>query len=61
MSEEWTILSQLCGPVYFQKQGVWLVDIILCFIKFLQLNANRVDPAQTPCSVAFDLGLHITV
>ena len=32
--------------------------LLLDFIEFYVLNANSVDPDQTPRSVASDLGLH---
>ena len=40
-------------------RGVWIVSFICpCFIEIPVLNANSVDPDQTPRSVASDLGLH---
>ena len=36
--------------------GVWL--LLLCFIAIPVVNANSVDPGQTPRSAASDLGLH---
>ena len=33
-------------------------DIVLCFINILVLNANSVDPDQTPHSAVSDLGQH---
>ena len=39
-------------------RGVWLVFIISCFVEISELNANSVDPDQTPRSAASDLGLH---
>ena len=38
--------------------GVWLVLLLPCFVIILELNANRVDPDQTPHVAASDLGLH---
>ena len=35
-----------------------LLLLLLCFIEILVINANSVDPDQTPRSVASDLGLH---
>ena len=32
--------------------------ILSCFIEISELNANSVDPDQTPHSAASDLGLH---
>ena len=61
------LLTQLCrvdsstsliGQVHFQKQGVWLVFIISIFIEISVLNANNVDPDQTPCYTVSDLGLY---
>ena len=39
-------------------RSVWLAFIITMFVEISELNANSVDPDQTPRSVAFDLGLH---
>ena len=38
--------------------SVWLVVLLLCFIEMPVINANSVDPDQTPRSAASDLGLH---
>ena len=38
-------------------RGVWLV-FYYCIIEIPELNANSIDPDQTPRSVASDLGLH---
>ena len=39
--------------------GVWLVFIISCFVEIFEINANSVDPDQTPLrSAASDLGQH---
>ena len=39
-------------------RGVWLVFLLLsCFVEISELNANSVDPDQTPRPVASDLGL----
>ena len=38
--------------------GVWLLLLLSCFIGISELNANSVDPDQTPRSAASDLGLH---
>ena len=39
-------------------RGVWLVLIITMFFEMSVVNANSVDPDQTPHSAASDLGLH---
>ena len=39
-------------------RGVWSVFITPCFIKMPVINANSVDPDQTPRSTTSDLGLH---
>ena len=39
-------------------KGVWLVFIISCSVEIFELNPNRVDPDQTPCSAVSDLGPH---
>ena len=39
-------------------RGVWSVLIITMFIEMPVVNANSVDPDQTPRSAASDLGLH---
>ena len=40
-------------------RGVWLVFLLIsCFVEVCELNANSVDPDQTPRSAASDLGLH---
>ena len=38
--------------------GVWLFFIIVVFVEISELNANSVDPDQTPHSAASDLDLH---
>ena len=38
--------------------GVGLVVLLTCSIEIPLLNANSVDPDQTPRSVESDLGLH---
>ena len=50
---------QLFGPVYFQKQGIWLVFILTMFYKNSVVNENSVDPDQMLQNVASDLGLHL--
>ena len=45
------------GRSIFHIRGVWLVFIIIMFCRN-ELNANSVDPDQTPHSVASDLGLY---
>ena len=45
-------------PSISNIRGVWLVFIITIFYKNSVLNANSVDPGQTPRSAASDLGLH---
>ena len=63
----WTIFTSEIEPV--TKAGVsdpltsghcHLLKVLLlpCFIGISEINANRVDPDQTPRSVASDLGLH---
>ena len=42
----------------FLYRGVLLVFIITMFCEMSELNANSVDPDQTPHSVASDLGLY---
>ena len=32
--------------------------LLSCFVEISELNANNVDPDQTPSSVSSDLGLH---
>ena len=50
-SSLWTSISYI--------KGVWLVFIVIMFCKIIfELNANSVDPDQTPRSAASDLGLH---
>ena len=39
-------------------RGVWLDVIIVWFIEIPEINANSVDPDQTPRSAASALGLH---
>ena len=39
-------------------RGVLLVFILSCFVEIPELNANTVDPDQTPHFAASDLGLH---
>ena len=56
------MLSGLFHINYLDKyisniRSVWLVSLLPCFIAVPVLNADRVDPDQTPHSVAFDLGL----
>ena len=48
--------STLC-TVYFPTEGVsgWFL-LLSCFIEIPVLNANSVDPDQTPRSGASDLG-----
>ena len=40
-------------------RGVWLVFLLLlsCFVEISELNANSVEPDQTPRSAASDLDL----
>ena len=38
-------------------KGAWFLSLS-CFVKNSELNANSVDPDQTPRSAASDLGLH---
>ena len=33
-------------------RGVWLVLLLSCFVEMSELNANSVDPDQTPRSAA---------
>ena len=40
------------------RRDIWLVLSLPCFIEIPVFNANSVDPDQTSCSVASDLGLH---
>ena len=37
---------------------MWLVFIISCFVEISEINANSVDPDQTPRSAVSNLGLH---
>ena len=40
-------------------RGVWSFFLLLpCFIEMPLVNANSIDPDQTPRSAASDLGLH---
>ena len=39
-------------------RGVWLVLLLSCFAEISKLNANGVDPDQTPRSAASGLDLH---
>ena len=51
-------LNYLDRSIFYIK-AVWLVIITLsCFVEIYGLNANSVDPDQTPRSAATDLGLH---
>ena len=38
-------------------RGVWFL-LLSCSVEISELNANSVDPDQTPHSEASDLGLH---
>ena len=42
----------------FNIRGVCLFFVFSCFVEISALNANRIDPDQTPHSAASDLGLH---
>ena len=54
-----TLLPQLFGQVLHQQKMYRVVVLsFLCFINILVLNANSLDPYQTPHSVASDQGLH---
>ena len=53
-----------CIPLLF-RQGHFLYKVSLvsflslpCFIEFSEVNANSVDPDQTPRSAEFDLDSH---
>ena len=56
----------LNGPFYLnsldrsisKRRGIRLFFITIFIKKNLYLNANSVDPNQTPRSATFDLGLH---
>ena len=50
-------LSSLDKSISYIR-GVWLVLLLSCFVEISEINANRVDPDQTPRSAASDLGLH---
>ena len=50
-------LNSLDGFI-FNIRDVWLVFITVMFCKKYELNADSVDPDQTPRSAASDLGLH---
>ena len=39
-------------------RGIWLVLLLSCFVEISELNANSVDPDQTPRFAVSDLGLH---
>ena len=39
-------------------RGVWSILLLPCFTEMPVINANSVDPDQTPHSAASDLGLH---
>ena len=54
---EWTLLSELFGPVHFQFEGC-LVSFDHCQVLLPVVSANSVDTDQTPRSAASDLGLH---
>ena len=41
----------------FNRRGVLLFSLLACFIEIPVLNANCLDPDQTPRSAASDLGL----
>ena len=46
---EWTLLPQLFGQVDFIYRSVWSAFLLLpCFIGVCELNANSLDPDQTP-------------
>ena len=49
---EWTLLPQLFGPVHLQFNGCLSVFITTMFIEMSVINANSVDPDQSPRSVA---------
>ena len=40
------------------RRGVWLDFIITSFREYFVFRAKCIDPDQTPCSTASDLGLH---
>ena len=57
MPSRLSYLSSLDEPISIIR-NVWLVFLSLFFIYIPVLNANSVDPDQTPRSAASDLGLH---
>ena len=47
------------GPLQIEAVFVIFFLILLpCFIEIHACSANSVNPAQTPCTAASDLGLH---
>ena len=53
------LLPQLFGQVLvFNRRDVWLVIIITMFLEISVVNANCINPDQTPRSAASDLGQH---
>ena len=55
---EWTLLPQLFGMIHFEKKGSMVVLLLPYFIELSVINANRVDPDQTPRFATSDLDLH---
>ena len=47
--------QHLDRSIYYIRSAWFLV---FCFVDISELNANSVDPDQTPHSAASDLGLH---
>ena len=59
MPSDLIYLNSLDQPIS-KRKGVLLFFLLLpCFTEITVINANRVDPDQTPCSAASDLDLHV--
>ena len=57
MPNEFFYLNSLDRSIS-NKRSAWLVFLLPCFIEIPVVNANSVDPDQTPQNAASDLGLH---
>ena len=55
---EWPLLPQVFGQVHFLNREPGLFLPLSHFVEISELNANCVDPDQTPRSAASDQGLH---
>ena len=57
MSSGLSYLNSLDRSISYTR-GAGLAFISIIFVEISELNANSVEPNQTPRSVASDLGLH---